>query len=84
MGPLWGGSSQTGVAVVDKRDDEHIGADLVSGWRALVGGGADRVMLFPVYGRKVKEGKEVMKVRLVCNGKAQHGAGETYAPTPSR
>jgi hypothetical protein len=29
-------------------------------------------MLFRVYKRKVKEGKEVMKVKLVCNGKAQH------------
>jgi hypothetical protein len=27
--------------------------------------GADKVMLFPVYERKIKEGKEVFKVRMV-------------------
>jgi hypothetical protein len=52
--------------------------------RTLVSGGADRVMHFLVYERKIKEGNEVIKVRLVCNGKVQHGAGKTYAPTPSR
>lgn len=46
--------------------------------------GADTVVLFPVYESKVKEGKEVKKVRLVCNGKSQHGASETYSPTPTR
>jgi hypothetical protein len=37
MGPLWGGSSQTGVAVVDKRD----GADLVRGWEGIGGRSGD-------------------------------------------
>ena len=46
--------------------------------------GADQVMLFPIYERKIKEGREVFKVRLVCNGKTQYGAGETYSPTPTR
>ena len=46
--------------------------------------GADKVVLFPVYEKKVKEGKEVFKVRLVCNGKTQYGAGQTYSPTPTR
>jgi hypothetical protein len=34
--------------------------------RTLVSGGADRVMHFPVYERKIKEGKEVIKARPVC------------------
>jgi hypothetical protein len=33
-------SSQTGVAVVDKRD-EHIGADLVRGWEGIGGRSGD-------------------------------------------
>lgn len=46
--------------------------------------GADVVVLFPIYEEKVKEGVEVKKVRLVCNGRTQYHAGATYAPTPSR
>jgi hypothetical protein len=42
--------------------------------------GADKVMLFPVYERKIK----VFKVRMVCNGKTQYGAGPTYSPMPTR
>jgi len=46
--------------------------------------GADIVIIFPVYEEKIKEGKLVRKVRLVCNGKTQYHAGATYSPTPSR
>jgi len=46
--------------------------------------GADVVILFPIYEIKIKEGKEVKKVRLVCNGKTQRNAGATYSPTPSK
>jgi len=46
--------------------------------------GADVVMLFPIYEEKVKEGKLVYKVRLVCNGKTQYNAGPTYSPTPTK
>lgn len=46
--------------------------------------GADVVILFPIYEIKMKEGKEVKKVRLVCNGKTQRNAGATYSPTPSK
>jgi hypothetical protein len=41
-----GRSSQTGVAVVDKRD-EHIGADLVSGWEGIGGRGGRSSDAFP-------------------------------------
>jgi hypothetical protein len=40
--------------------------------------------LFPVYEEKIKEGAQVKKVRLVCNGKTQQNPGATYSPTPSR
>lgn len=46
--------------------------------------GADVVMLFPIYEEKIKEGKLVSKVRLVCNGRTQHHAGATYSPTPTK
>ena len=46
--------------------------------------GADVVVLFPIYEVKIKEGREVKKVRLVCNGKTQRHAGATYAPTPTK
>lgn len=49
-----------------------------------IAAGADFVIVFPVYEEKVKAGEVVRKVRLVCNGKTQIGAGETYSPTPSR
>lgn len=52
--------------------------------KRMIEQGADKVVLFPVYEKKIKEGKEVKKVRLVCNGKTQYGAEETYSPTPSR
>lgn len=52
--------------------------------RDLIDEGADKVVLFPIYERKMKEGVEVLKVRLVCNGKTQFGAGNTYSPTPTR
>ena len=45
--------------------------------------GADLVLLFPVYEKKVKEGKLVHKVRLVGDGRTHYHAGETYSATPS-
>ena len=45
---------------------------------------ADFVILFPIYEEKIKEGKIVRKVRLVCNGKTQNLVGNVYASTPSR
>jgi len=46
--------------------------------------GADLVLLFPVYEKKVKEGKVVFKVRLVGDGRTHYHAGDTYSATPSR
>jgi hypothetical protein len=45
---------------------------------------ADFVIMFPIYEEKIKEGKIVKKVRLVCNGKNQKLVGNVYASTPSR
>eukprot|EP01031_Cornospumella_fuschlensis_P025284 gene25284-30532_t len=50
----------------------------------LLKDGADLVILFPVYEQKVKEGKEVFKVRLVANGKEHHPTDSVYSPTPRR
>jgi hypothetical protein len=52
--------------------------------KMLIRAGADKVILFPIYERKIKEGNEVLKVRLVGNGKTQFKAGQTYSPTPTR
>ena len=46
--------------------------------------GADKVIMFPVYESKVKDGQIVKKVRLVCNGGGQANPGQTYSPTPTR
>jgi len=46
--------------------------------------GAIVVNLFPVYERKIQDGKVVNKVRLVADGRMQDTASNTYASTPSR
>jgi len=51
---------------------------------AVKRGEADIVYMFPIYEKKVKEGKIVYKVRLVCNGKTQNPTIDTSAWTPSR
>jgi hypothetical protein len=51
---------------------------------AIRSGEADVVILFPIYEEKIKEGKKVLKVRLVGNGKSQNDEELTYSPTPSR
>ena len=81
--PLWGEAARQELQLLTNIMNTLVPISSEDG-RAMISGGADRVMPFPVYEKKIKEGKEVIKVRLVCNGKAQHGAGETYAPTPSR
>jgi hypothetical protein len=50
----------------------------------LKSNGADLVILFPVYETKVKDGKQVDKVRLVGDGRTHYSAINTYAATPSR
>ena len=45
---------------------------------------AQLVILFPVYESKIKDGKEVLKVRLVGDGSRQQTLANTYAATPSR
>jgi hypothetical protein len=45
---------------------------------------AQLVTLFPVYEVKVKDGREVFKVRLVGDGSRQKTIENTYAATPSR
>ena len=45
---------------------------------------AQLVILFPVYESKIKDGKEVLKVRLVGDGSRQQTLENTFAATPSR
>ena len=45
---------------------------------------AEMVILFPVFEKKIKDGKEVLKVRLVADGSKQSTLAETFASTPSR
>ena len=51
---------------------------------AVKKGDADVVYMFPIYEKKIKEGKVVYKVRLVCNGKTQNPTMNIPAWTPSR
>lgn len=46
--------------------------------------GCDIVRLFPIYEIKMRDGKEVRKVRLVADGRTHKPEGPTYAATPSR
>jgi hypothetical protein len=46
--------------------------------------GAEVLYMHPVYEEKLKEGKDVRKVRLVINGRNHTKHGNTTSPTPSR
>ena len=46
--------------------------------------GADLVVLFPVFEHKIKDGKDVYKVRLVANGKGHHPTDSVFSATPRR
>ena len=81
--PIWGEAARSefntlttvmGTLIKIRKEDAYM----------LRQGGADRVILFPIYEKKIKEGQEILKVRLVCNGRTQFGAGQTYSPTPTR
>jgi hypothetical protein len=80
--PLWGDPARKEWStLVDSKALVEVSSDIA---RKAIDDGADVVVLFPVYERKIKDGKEVHKVRLVGNGKTQYNAGATYSPTPSR
>ena len=81
--PLWGDAARTELnTLISTKAIVEINAELA---RATIQSqGADLVLLFPVYEKKVKEGKLVHKVRLVGDGRTHYHAGDTYSATPSR
>jgi hypothetical protein len=79
---VWGEPSRTEWStVVDAKTLVKVSKEFA---REQIRAGADVVYLFPIYEEKFKEGKTVLKVRLVCDGRTQHHATDTYSPTPSR
>jgi len=80
--PKWGGPARLEwQTLIDSKAIVEVDSKMA---KDAISQGADVVILFPIYERKIKEGKEVFKVRLVGNGKTQYRAGSTYSPTPSR
>ena len=81
--PLWGDAARLELnTLVSTGAIVEIDAELAK--NAVKYQGADLVLLFPVYEKKVKEGKVVYKVRLVGDGRTHYHAGATYSATPSR
>jgi hypothetical protein len=80
---LWGDAARQELnTLISTGAIVEIDAELAK--NALKFQGADLVLLFPVYEKKVKEGKVVLKVRLVGDGRTHYHAGDTYSATPSR
>ncbi len=80
--PVWGEPSRTEWStIVDAKAMVKVSIEFA---REQIKAGADVVYLFPIYEEKFKEGKTVLKVRLVGDGRTQHHATDTYSPTPSR
>jgi len=80
--PLWGPAArQEWETIMDAgtllKIDKHTAKQMVQD-------GADLVVLFPVYEQKIKNGKEVFKVRLVANGRQHHPEESVYSQTPRR
>jgi Reverse transcriptase (RNA-dependent DNA polymerase) len=81
--PLWGDAARTELnTLISTKAIVEIDAELAR--NTIKSQGADLVLLFPVYEKKVKEGKVVHKVRLVGDGRTHYHAGDTYSATPSR
>ena len=81
--PLWGDAARLELnTLIATGAIVEIEADLAK--NALKCQGADLVLLFPVYEKKIKEGLLVYKVRLVGDGRTHYHAGVTYSATPSR
>ena len=79
--PVWGDAARAEWENIAQKTLVKVDSGVA---RDAIDGGADLVMLFPVYEKKEKEGKVVFKVRLVVNGKTHMSAGKTYSSTPSR
>ena len=81
--PLWGDAARQELnTLISTGAIVEIDAELAK--NAVKYQGADLVLLFPVYEKKIKEGKLVYKVRLVGDGRTHYHAGATYSATPSR
>lgn len=80
--PLWGEAARTEWhTILEQGTLLKIDRELA---HELIRDGADMVVLFPIYEKKIKEGKEVFKVRLVANGKSHHPEDSPYSPTPRK
>ena len=79
--PIWGESARKELNDLLEKAMIRIPANI-----ALEGiaNGSDCLTLFPVYESKVRDGKQLYKVRLVADGRRHSTAGPTYSSTPSR
>ena len=68
---VWGeGARAEWETLHDTRTIMQVDASLAR--EAVWKGETDIIYMFPIYEKKLKEGKVVYKVRLVCNGKTQN------------
>jgi hypothetical protein len=79
--PIWGESARKELNDLLEKAMIRIPADI-----ALEGiaKGCDCLILFPVFESKIRDGKQIYKVRLVADGRKHSTAGPTYSSTPSR
>jgi hypothetical protein len=79
--PIWGESARKELNDLLEKAMIRIPADI-----ALEGiaKGCDCLILFPVFESKIRDGKQIYKVRLVADGRRHSTAGPTYSSTPSR
>ncbi len=81
--PIWGEPARKELnTLISTRAIVEVSSALAHD--AIKNHGANLVVLFPVYERKIRDGLEVFKVRLVGDGRTHYNAGNTYAGTPSR
>ena len=81
--PLWGSPARNEFnLLLETKAIVEVSPEIAKD--AIRNHGADLVILFPVYEKKIREGQLVHKVRLVGDGRTHHHAGLTYSATPSR
>jgi hypothetical protein len=81
--PVWGDPARAELKTLDDETGciVPINADLAI---EHIRAGAEVLILIPVYEEKIKEGKQVYKVRLVADGSKHNIHSSTYSPTPSK
>lgn len=81
--PQWGDAARAEMTTL-LHTKAIVKVDYSVAMDAIKNQGADLVVLFPVYERKLRDGATVFKVRLVGDGRTHYNAGDCYSATPTR